>query len=140
MVMIRMKWLLMGLILTGLCFEAAVTPNPVHGESAAADLLASVGDQPITAEAFQAEISRRPGRAASLQNKEALLEDMVRFELLCAAALTAGYDKDPEILASLKRRMANRYRADVLEPRFEKIRVSDKEIETYYRKHRSTLR
>jgi parvulin-like peptidyl-prolyl isomerase len=135
MMVIRMQWLLMGLILIGFCFGAAVNPNAVHSESAPAELLASVGDQTITAEAFQAAMARSPRKYTDPGQKGALLEKMVRFEVLYAAARKAGYDQDPKIIESFRRLMANKYRRDVLAPRLEKVQVTDKEIEKYYRAH-----
>jgi hypothetical protein len=87
--------------------------------------------------AFQARMARLPVQNTTLQQKTALLEEMVRFELLYAAARKAGYDRDPEILESLKRIMAATYRKDVLEPRLEKITVAEEQVAKYYQDHRA---
>jgi peptidyl-prolyl cis-trans isomerase C len=137
MMMIHSKWLLMGIFLTGFCFGTGINPNPLHGENTPAKLLASVGDQAITTAAFQAAISRRPGRLSSPPNKEALLKKMVRFEMLYAAARQAGYEKDPAIIEKVRRLIANIYRKNVLEPRLAELQVTEGELESYYNDHRA---
>jgi peptidyl-prolyl cis-trans isomerase C len=127
------KWILAGLAIT--CLSLMAVTRPARSDPPATEPLAFVDNKPITVAAFQALMARRPAQMTTPEQRTALLEEMVRFELLYAAALKAGYDKDPEILASLKRLMANKYRDDLLSPRFEKIEVSDKEMEEYYKKH-----
>jgi parvulin-like peptidyl-prolyl isomerase len=85
-------------------------------------------------------MARCHGDFASTAQKETLLEEMVSFELVYAAALRAGYDKDPTVLERLKRLMVNKFRQDNLEPRLAKITVSETEIEDYYRHHQSDFR
>jgi len=131
----KKKWDLAGLVITCLCLVAAT--HPARSEPPSTEPLAFVDDRPITVAAFQTQMARRPARITTPEQRTALLEEMVRFELLYAAALRAGYDKDPEILASLKRLMANKYCEDVLEPRFEKVAVSDNEVEKYYRNYQA---
>jgi len=122
-------------ILIGFCciwgfFAGGVTVS--HGEP-----LALIGGQTLTADDFIGEMARRPGDFASTAQKETLLEEMVSFELVYAAALRAGYDKNPAILERLKGLMVNRFRQDNLEPRLVKIAVSETEIENYYRHHQA---
>ena len=129
------KWIVAGFALT--CLPILSWTYPVRSEQPSSEPLALVDNKPITAAEFQGQMARRHARIINQDQKEALLEEMIRIELLYAAALKAGYDKDPQIRASLKQFMANKYREDVLEPRFEKITVSEKEIENYYKKHQS---
>lgn len=129
------KFLLTGLVITCLCLIGV--NRPARSEPPPTEPLAFVGNKTITAAAFQVRMDRRPDRMTTREQKTALLEEMVRFELLYAAALKAGYDKDPEIVEGLKRLMAEKYREDALEGRFEKITISEKEIEKYYRKHQA---
>lgn len=98
--------------------------------------VAIVGTRVITSEAFQNELSRRahlsPDRYASPGEKQALLEEMIRFEALYQKALAAGYNQDPEIAASLKRMIAAKYQADQL-ARLTRPEVTSKDIADYYR-------
>lgn len=128
-----MKWTLTGLIVCGLGFVAAF--NAVRAENQPEEFLAAVDDRQITVEAFQAAMARSPKKYVDPGQKDVLLEEMVRFEVLYIAARKAGYDKDPAIIERLRRLMANKYRQDVLAPRLEKVQVTDEEVEKYYRAH-----
>ena len=115
--------ILAGLAITCLCLIAAT--NPARSEPPPSDPLAYVDENSITVAAFKAEMARRVTRMTTLEQKQALLEEMVHFELIYAAALKLGYGKDPQILARFKRSMVNKYREDVIVPRFSELRVSD---------------
>jgi len=129
------KWIGVGCVLA--CLFLTAIPPPARGEPPPAEPLAVVDENPITVAAFQARLARLSVQNTTLQQKTALLEEMVRFELLYAAARKAGYDQDPAILESLKRIMAAKYRKDVLEPRFETITVSEQQVEQYYQDHQA---
>ena len=128
-----LKWTFIGLICIWGFLAGGVSIS--HGEP-----LATIGGQTLTADDFIGEMARRPGDFASKGQKETLLEEMIGFELVYAAALRAGYDKDPAVLARLKRLMVNKFRKDNLEPRLAKITVSEAQVEDYYRRHRNEFR
>lgn len=132
---LRKKSILAGWALA--CLTVFSLSHPALSESPSSEPLALVDNKPITVAAFQDRMARHSARIITPDQKEALLEEMIRFELRYAAALKAGYDKDPDILASLKRLMADKYREKELEPRLEKITVSDEEIEKYYKAHQA---
>ena len=100
--------------------------------------VAMVEGQIITREAFERELMRRAPvlaiRNAEAAEKAALLEEMIRFEVLHQKALAAGYDKDPEIQADVKRMVVAKFQ----ERHFAKAQhpqVSQEEIADYYREH-----
>ncbi|MBI5074314.1 MAG: peptidyl-prolyl cis-trans isomerase [Nitrospirae bacterium] len=103
--------------------------------------IAVIGSFNITEKAFKAEMEKGgsglPGRFEKPEQRETLLEDMVRFEVLYANAINAGYDKKPAILDALKRVIVNQYRQDHLEPELAKITVTDDEIRLFYNEHTS---
>lgn len=99
--------------------------------------IASIDGEPVTVDAFKAEMARRPGLFATEEQKQALLDDMVRSEVLYAAARKAGYDQDPEILVQFKRLIANKFMQDHLEPKLAELTVSEAEVEAYYNKHQA---
>ena len=111
--------------------QNAATPMPTNA-------VAMVGAQVITRESFQHELTRRtrlsPGGYADPQEKEALVEEMIRFEVLHQKALAAGYDKDPQIAAVLEQMIAARYREDQL-ARLQPPKVTAEDIADYYRKN-----
>ena len=98
--------------------------------------VATVDGQPITAEAFRTEMARRGlvGSRAGLKQKEALLDEMIRLEVLAARGREAGYDKDPEIVAALKRMLAEKFERDRAGGA-RTASVSDAEIAQYYADH-----
>ena len=101
--------------------------------------LAVIGGSEINVEDFKAEMKRRGQNLSkslsSFQQRNTLLEEMIRSEMLYAAALKEGYDRRPEILEALKRIIINRFMEDKLEPEYGKIKAEEKEIEAYYQKH-----
>lgn len=106
-------------------------PMPEHA-------VATVGKAVITAEAFRNELSRRsrvgPGEPVQPEERQALLEEMIRFEVLHQKALAAGYDKLPEITSDLKRLIVAKYREDQL-GRLGDARATAEEVMGYYRAH-----
>jgi parvulin-like peptidyl-prolyl isomerase len=102
-------------------------------------ILATVNGTSITADAFVSEMIRRggqiPGQMTSTEQKTALLEEMIEFEVLVASARKAGYDKDPEVIAGIKRLLVSKFRRDQLDARLSATTVSDEEIQNYFRTH-----
>lgn len=76
-----------------------------------------------------------PGRFDSMEQKEALLEEILRFEVLALKAKKLGYDKDPEIISNIKKMMAQKFWQDRIESKLKDIQVTDEEIKTYYETH-----
>jgi len=100
--------------------------------------VATVNGQVIAHDTFVKELARRPaafaGGQAGSDEKQALLEQLIRFEVLYQKALAAGYDKDPEIVAEIKRMVAAKY----LEDQMAKLghpKVGDEEVAAYYKTH-----
>jgi peptidyl-prolyl cis-trans isomerase C len=100
--------------------------------------VAVVGGQIITLEQFQNELARRaqaaPGRFAEAGEKESLLDELIRLEVLHQKALAAGYDKDPQIAASIKRMITTKYQEDQL-TRLGQPKVSPEDIAEYYQRN-----
>ena len=117
------------------CLFLPTFPSRVESEPDQAIPLASVAGEPITQHALKKEGSRRPARYALPEQRKALLQEMVRFRLLHAAAKKAGYEQDPEIVARLKRLMVKKFLRDRLEPRLAKLTVTEAEAKDFYRKH-----
>lgn len=106
---------------------------------APADVLATVDGQPISVQAFEREMVRRSGGAvgifASPERRRALLDEMIRFQVLLASARQAGYEHDPEVRADAERALAGKFRAEHIDPRLADVSVSDDEVERYFRAH-----
>lgn len=112
---------------------AKAAPKPAGADSG---VLAVIAGKTITPEIFKAEMVRRKGEF-NAERKEELLGSMVRGELLFAAAKTAGYENDPEIIAAVKQVLIGKYLRDNLEPKMAQLKATDQEAEEYYRSHQA---
>jgi hypothetical protein len=103
-----------------------------------ANAVAAISGTPITAEAFQKELTRRTqsDSTSSLETRLAILHDLLVPEALYQRALAAGYDKDPQIQAALKRFIIAKYQEDQL-AKLEPPVVSAADITNYYQSHAS---
>jgi hypothetical protein len=101
----------------------------------ASEVIAMVGDAPITVADFLREVSRRPGKYDTPAQKDALLDTMLHRELLYRAAQNAGYERDPAIQSRIRRLIADQYRTDRLETLLGAVTVTDGEVSRYYRRH-----
>jgi parvulin-like peptidyl-prolyl isomerase len=105
--------------------------------ASASQTLAVVDGKPITLSAFQAELTRRGAEAAfaNPQQRRALLDEMIRVEVLASNAQKAGYGDDPEVKREIDQLLAEKYqRANIDEPLAD-LQVTDGDIEDYYRSH-----
>ena len=135
MMIYRKTCILAGSVLIFLYFMGL--NHSARSEAPSSEPLAYVDESTITVGEFEAEMAHRAPQTNSPEQMEALLDEMVRFEMIYAAALKSGYDKDPQILARLKRLMVNKYIEVVLEPRLAKLTVSETEVEDYYKTHKA---
>jgi parvulin-like peptidyl-prolyl isomerase len=99
--------------------------------------LAVVDGRAITLSAFQAELTRRSGDAAfsSPQQRRALLDEMIRVEVLASNAQKAGYGDDPEVKRAIDQLLADKYQRVNIDEPLADLQVSDADIEDYYRSH-----
>jgi len=118
---------------------------PLAGQEAPASeagqaVLARAGEITIGVEEFRAEMARRgghvPGAYATLEQKRALLDEMIQSRALAQAAIAAGYDRDPEFRAAVERMLGSRYLRDHLDDRLAEAAVTDEEIDAFYESHR----
>ncbi len=102
-------------------------------------VLAKVGDETITVGRFRHEMELRgaavPGAFSTLEQRRALLDEMIRFRAWVVRARQAGYDRRPEVVAVFERAMVNAYKQDHSIPP-ETLSVSDEEVAAYYAEHR----
>lgn len=123
---------MIGCVLLGGCRK----PKPEQASSGG-EVLARIGERRITSEDLQREISSRPAhlreQLRSSRARQALLDDMVRFEVLAAEAARQGYDKDPEVQRAFKQQMIVR----LMRKQDDKTAqaISDNDVEQYYRSH-----
>ena len=108
------------------------------------EVLAEVGEYTITVEDFTTEIELRSanGRVhyATMEQREALLDEMVKTETVVVAALEAGYDQDPAYQAAIRKILVGRYVEDHLQTRLQSLTVSEAEVRQEFESHRATYR
>jgi len=125
-------------LLGGLVVVAAqVATGYLRGNKGPSQLLAVVDDHPITVQEFQAEMLRRGGEAnfTTPRQRRALLEDMIRTDVLASNAQKAGYPDNPEVHRAINRLLAEKYQRDTIDEPLAELQVSDGDIEDYYRSH-----
>jgi len=125
-------------LLGGLVVVAAqVATGYLRGNKGPSQLLAVVDDHPITVQEFQAEVVRRGGEAnfTTPRQRRALLEDMIRTDVLASNAQKAGYPDNPEVHRAINRLLADKYQRDTIDEPLAELQVSDGDIEDYYRSH-----
>ena len=136
---------------TTLCLSACATGAPAPPAAApsavavsaavppAGPVLARVGDQVISAATFRAEMERRggkiPGRFATPEQRQALLDELIRGRAVLLAARAAGYDRDPDFVATVERMLAARYLDQHLDAQLEAIEITPAELQTFYQEH-----
>ena len=76
-----------------------------------------------------------PGKFDSMEEKKALLEELIRFEVLAEKAEKSGYGKDPEIVRNMKKMMVQKYWQDQLKSSTGNVEITDDEVKKYYDEH-----
>lgn len=105
--------------------------GPAAARPPGADELARVGPAVITVEAFLAERDRRGGPGADA----ALLERLVRRELLFVAAQEAGFDRSPALQAAWKNLVAQRFEETQLAGPGGETAADEGELAAFHARH-----
>ena len=126
----KSRWIPLLLIAGSLISGASVPALPDSGP------LAVIAGKTVTSDSFRGEMARRGGEFDQERKRE-LLDSIVRSELLFAAAKSAGYENDPEVIEAFKQAMVGKYRRDRLEPRLAQLKVTDEEAQAYYLAHQA---
>ena len=111
-----------------------------HPKSSSKDVLARVGRKVITAEDFQKRIDALPGyyRSFAAENKKVFLDDLINQELLFQAAKKKRVLKDKEV-----RKLIEEFAKGIVIRKYVekevlgKIKVTEDELLSYYKDHRS---
>jgi peptidyl-prolyl cis-trans isomerase C len=74
-------------------------------------------------------------RYTSLEQKKEFLDNMVRFEVLAKESLARGYDKDPEVVRTLKQVMIQKLMREEFETKLKPEDVPDAEMKKFYEEH-----
>lgn len=109
------------------------------GREAPENWIARVGDRFITQSTFEDEMRRRsggrPGQFQSLEQREALLDELVFQRAMVNRAEALELDQDPAVERSLNQIVINRLIQSELRPRQERSAVDPAAIEAYFNEH-----
>ena len=98
--------------------------------------LAKIGDVTITLGEFEERINRQSpyirARYTSLEQKKEFLDELVRFEILAKEAYRRGYDKDPEVVRTMKQVMIQKLMRDELDAKFTADAIKDADMKASY--------
>jgi parvulin-like peptidyl-prolyl isomerase len=94
-----------------------------------------VAGNPITVTALEQELLRRGRLQPTPQEKTAVLEDLIRRELIYFQAQKDGYLQRPEVQDSLKYFIVARYRAERETNRSAPSQIPAADLQSYYQSH-----
>lgn len=129
----------MGLVLVLAWVAVMSTQVSAQTPAAGNEPLARVAKRVISTEqlnqAWQRKYSNTNMGGDQTQQVDAVLDELIQFELLFAGAKQAGYEQKPEVLQAIRRLIVDEYMKDTLLPELAAIAVDDDEIEHYYEVH-----
>src|SRR5438105_5991329 len=101
--------------------------------------LAKIDDTVITLGEFEDRLLKQSAyirhRYATRERKKEFLDNMVRFELMAKEATAKGYDKDPEVLRTMKQVMIQKLIRNDFEKKLKPEDIPDAELKAYYDSH-----
>jgi peptidyl-prolyl cis-trans isomerase C len=101
--------------------------------------VAKIDDVSISVGDFQQRINQQSpyirARYTSLERKKEFLDNMVRFEVLAKEAGAKGFDKDPEVIRTMKQVMIQKLMKEEFDNRVKLEDVKDDECMKFYKEH-----
>jgi len=101
--------------------------------------LAKVDNVVITVGEFQDRINRQSpyirARYTSLEQKKDFLDNLIRFEVLAKEAFKRGFDKNPDVVRTMKQVMIQKLMKDEFENKIKPEDITDAEIQSFYEQH-----
>ncbi len=107
-------------------------------EPAKKETLATVGTKAITLEDFNKKFNEIKGQTINPPTKTQLLEDLIRYEIGVQEAEKRKLDADPVVQERMKQELYKALLEKELGQKVQKIVVSDKEMEAFYKKNPET--
>jgi len=120
---------------------AALAPRPSDVQSTLspedrAKALAKIDDTVITLGEFEDRLLKQSPyirhRYATRERKKEFLDNMIRFELMAKEAMAKGFDKDPEVIRTMKQVMIQKLIRNDFEKRIKPEDIPDAELQAYY--------
>jgi peptidyl-prolyl cis-trans isomerase C len=98
--------------------------------------IAVVNNKAISKEDFIKKMEHhgglRAGQFHKLEQRESLLTFLVNQEVMFTQALEKGIEKDPAVMSVYKKAVIDRYLERELEPLLANVKISNREVETYF--------
>jgi peptidyl-prolyl cis-trans isomerase C len=114
---------------------------PGQPEADLASPVATIDGTTITVAELQDRINKQSpyvrARYTSLEQKKEFLDTLVRFEVLAGEARKRGYDRDPEVVRTMKQVMIQRLLKEEFDSRVKPEDISDDEMKKFYDAHLS---
>jgi len=102
--------------------------------------LAKIDDVTITVGEFEDRINKQSpyirARYSSVERKKEFLDNLVRFETLAKEAAKRGYDKDEEVVRTMKQVMIQKLMKDEFDNRIKLEDIKDDECKKFYDEHK----
>ena len=112
-----------------------------QSESELSTPLAKIDDVTITVGEFQERINRQSPhirtRYTSQEQKKEFLDSLVRFEVLAKEAHARGFDKDPDVIRTMKQVMIQKLMKDQFETKLSPDAITDAEMKKYFEDHKN---
>lgn len=122
-------------LVIGVLVGFSVVPVLSLAEAGKEEVVAIVGTKKITLEDFNKKFDMVKGRAINPPTKQQFLEDLIRFEVGLQEAEKKNLEKDPVVQQRMKEEVYKALLEKELTQKVEKIQVSDKEMEAYYKQN-----
>jgi peptidyl-prolyl cis-trans isomerase C len=103
--------------------------------------LAKVDDVTISVGELQDKLNRQSpyirARYTSLEQKKEFLESLIRFEVLAKEAARRGFDKDPEVIRTMKQVMIQKLMKEEFETKMTPDSIAESDLRAYYDTNRA---
>jgi peptidyl-prolyl cis-trans isomerase C len=113
---------------------------PPQNPTELAQPLAKVDDVTITVGEFQERINKQSpyirARYTSLEQKKEFLDNLIRFEVLAKEALRRGFDKNPDVVRTMKQVMIQKLMKEEFETKLKPEDIPDAEMKAFYEAHK----
>lgn len=103
------------------------------------EVLATVDGVPITVGEFTDRINKQSpyirARYSSIERKREFLQNLIRFEVLAREAQKRGFDKDAEVVRTMKQVMIQKLTKDIIDNSVKLTDITDEELKKFYDEH-----
>ncbi len=104
----------------------------------------SVNQAPISLGMLLEEVKKKgghiPGRFASDEQRQRVIDELVHFELLAQEAKKLNYHNDPEIQLAYKKMLVAKFKREQIQTQLSEIVINDEMVKEYYNDHLDTYK